>query len=221
MNGNHDMASVGRSTYARWVGCPRYWTIEDGNLLFISLPAERGNAAALFVPEVEAWMREAVARRREKNLIILAHQLPSNTVDRTERLSRGMFPRDAVERFLKDFHVDLWLGGHIHSGRRSKAASAVRNGTVFINVASVSHTYGTEICNSFVLEIEEGAAALQALCRDHDHRTWIEDQHVEVPLSRKALLSDDGPVFESYEFDVPTFYRGIHDEEVTDFAQYR
>jgi len=126
-----------------------------------------------------------------------------------------------VKRFLNDVRIDLWLGGHIHSGPRQKTATVTKGATTFINVASVSHTYGTEVCNSVFLDIEKDSRQVTARCRDHDNERFMDDHEVMVGLAYPAELGKDGPVFEPFELEVPEFYRSIHDEQVDDFGRYR
>ncbi len=221
MSGNHDMKSVFRGAYADIAGCPRYWTLVDGNMVFLSLPAERGNAAGLFVPEVESWLRGRIAAHQDKNIIICAHQFPYDTVDRSTRPARCLYPHETVKRFRDDVRIDFWLGGHIHSGPRQKTATVTKGATTFMNVASVSHTYDTEVCNSVFLDVEDGSQQVTARCRDHDHRNFMDDHEVKVGLTYPARLGGDGPVFEPFELDVAEFYRNIHDEQVDDFEGYR
>ncbi|MFC1671564.1 metallophosphoesterase family protein [Planctomycetota bacterium] len=221
MSGNHDMKSVARGAFADIGGCARYWSLIDGNMAFFSLPAERGNAAGLFVPEVDSWLREVIAPHEDKNIIICAHQFPYDTVDRSTRPERCLYPKSAVHQFLNDVRIDLWLGGHIHSGPRTREATVTRGSTTFINVASVSHTYGTEVCNSFVLDIEHESWQIGARCRDHDHQSFVDDQELRVGLTHMIRLDESEPVFTLYDLDVPDFYRDIHEEQVEDFEAFR
>ncbi|MCK5850056.1 MAG: metallophosphoesterase [Kiritimatiellae bacterium] len=216
MPGNHDVKAVTAGVYQRYVGSPRYWSLVDGNMAFFSLPAERGNAAGIFVPEVDEWLRAQIDLHKGKNIIICAHQFPYDTVDRSTRGPRYLYPPEVVEQFLKDVHIDLWLGAHIHSGRRNPDSSIYKNNVMFINVASVSHTYGTEACNSFFLDMKDGEKTLDALCREHDTATFLEDQNVEVELSYPIELAEHIPVFTEFDLDIPDRYREIQVENVTE-----
>ena len=215
--GNHDFAGLETGAYQRQVRRPRYWSMLDGNLAFFSLPAERGNAAGLLIPPVEAWLREQIAAAGRRNIIIVAHQFPYETVARSTQPARCLYPRDAVERFLGEVHVDLWLGGHIHSGGRTAAWSAVRNGTTFINAASASHTYNTGMCNTFVLELAAGSAEGVARCRDHDGQRWLDDFQVPLRFAYPFEPAEPGPVFMPADLVIPPHYSRIDDEQVAGF----
>ena len=212
--GNHDFAAMITGLRRRYIETPRYWTVTDGNMLFISLPAERGNAAGMLVPEVEQWLRRQIAANSGRNIVVCAHQFPRVTVFRSAISSRCLYPLDTVERFARETHVDLWLGGHIHGTPRTVAATASRYGTVFMNAASISHVYNTGSCNSFLLEVREGAGCLKAFCRDHDRKTFLSDQYVEVPLRYPAEPGSE-PVLKGFDLDVPERYRNIEPEQVT------
>ena len=221
--GNHDFHATETGDYQRIVGCPRYWRIDDGNLLMVSLPAQRGNAAALFLPEVEAWLREQLAEQADRNIIVCAHQFPCDTVETTERPARGMFPRAAVERFLDDVKRDtggalrLWWGGHIHSGPRGDGHIARRDGVTFINAASASHSYNTQRCHGFVLEMAAGQRIARARCREHDTARFAEEHSTDIELLHPVELSADGPAFTSFDLDVPDHYAKIDEEVVESF----
>jgi len=215
--GNHDFHGTESGLYQRIVNSARYWSLIDGNVAIFNLPAERGNAAGLFIPEVEAWLRECIAAHADKNVVVAAHQFPSGTVEGSDRPSRGLYPKDAVAGFLRDVRVDLWLGGHIHSGRRTPACSAAVNGTIFINAASASHTYNTEACNSFVLDLAAGKRDAVARCRDHDRRRFLDDQEVAVRFAHPCEFSASGPTLAAFDLDVPPRYSQIEEEQVTHF----
>jgi hypothetical protein len=69
---------------------------------------------------------------------------------------------------LEEVRVDLWLCGHFHSGPRDAGYVARKGRTVFINVASICHAYGTGACRSFLLRMRQGSRMMEALCRRHD-----------------------------------------------------
>ncbi|MCG3179539.1 MAG: 3',5'-cyclic adenosine monophosphate phosphodiesterase CpdA [Phycisphaerae bacterium] len=215
--GNHDFRSTRTGDYQRIVRCPRYWTLRDGNVLMIDLPAERGNAAGLFVPEVQAWLRREIAAAPDCIVIVCAHQFPCLTVERTERPERGLYPSADVERFIRDVRIDLWWGGHIHSGPRTANHIARKWGVTFINAASASHSYNTQRCESFVLELADGSDRAEARCRDHDNARFLPEQSTTVELSRPVKLSDAGPVLTPADLDVPERYSRIDDEVVMQF----
>jgi hypothetical protein len=221
--GNHDFHATETGDYQRIIGEDRYWRLVDGNLLMLSLPAERGNAAALFLPEVEAWLREQVAEHPDHNIIICAHQFPCDTVERTERAARGMFPRTAVERFIEDVQRDtggalrLWWGGHIHSGPRGDGHIARRDGVTFINAASASHSYGTGRCHGFILDMEARQRLARARCREHDTPRFVREHSAEVEFLHPIVLDDDGPTFTAFDLDVPGHYAKIDEEVVESF----
>lgn len=215
--GNHDFHGTQTGDYQRIVSPHRYWSLIDGNVAFFSLPAERGNAAGLLLPPVEAWLREQIRRHDDKNIIIAAHQFPYGTVEYSTRVSRCMHPRDAVERLLAELPISLWLGGHIHMSERAPSWSACRNGTVFVNVASASHSYNKNAANSCLLELRGGSADARVLCRDHDRARWLDDHATAVRFRYPCEFSTTGPVFTPFALDVPDWYSRIEEEQVTGY----
>lgn len=212
--GNHDFKSVASGLFEKHIRCPRYWSLIDGNVAFFSLPHERGNAAGLFLPEVEGWLRQAIPSHAGKNIIMAAHSFPYDTVEFSTRMARCMHPRTAVETFLESIRIDVWLGGHIHFRPRSTACTARRGPTTFINAANVSHVYGTEASLSFVLEFTIGSRFLRAQCRHHDRRCFIDEQEVNIELP-EGFAKNGEPVFEAVPLEIPERYGRIP-EEVAD-----
>jgi 3',5'-cyclic AMP phosphodiesterase CpdA len=194
--GNHDHASLARGFYDTYVGCPRYWAVRDGNLLFLSLPAEQGCAAGLFLPGVEAWLRRSIAEAGAVNVIVCAHTFPRGTVIYSERFHRQLHPPRAVEAFLRENEVPLWLGGHIHFAPRTTADAARRGRTQFVNVASVSYVYNTGMSNSFVLEVEAGQTHYCLRCRDHERRDEVAAFRIEGNFPHPVAL--DRPRFTAH-----------------------
>ena len=213
ISGNHDFTAHRAGLTQSIAGVSRYWSLTDGNLCFFSLPHERCNAAGLFLPEVAAWLRTAMAREAGKNIIMCAHTFPHCTVESSHKAARSLFPRAFVADFLRDVHVDLWLGGHIHSKPQSEARSHRRDGTTFINVAAVSHVYGRDASLSFILEIEPGSTTMRARCRLHDEKRDRDDWSLDVPLPA-PFAPQGAPRLEPVHLDIPTHYGDIEADEV-------
>ena len=212
--GNHDFQSTVLGTYDRWIRCPKYWSLLDGNLAIFSLPAERCNAAALFLPEVDAWLRQSIAAAAGRNIIICAHSFPYDTVENSTRIIRCLYPRAAVTRFMEQVRVDLWLGGHIHMMPRS-AAWCVRQGrTAFLNAAGVSHAYGTRASTSMLLEIAPGSQRLAIRCRHHDTREILPEFAAFADLPFAFEPGAGGPQFRAHALNIPAHYRTIEQDEV-------
>lgn len=213
ISGNHDFTALRAGLTGSIAGVSRYWSLTDGNLSFFSLPHERCNAAGLFLPEVEAWLRTAITKDSGNNIIMCAHTFPHNTVEESHKAARSLFPRALVADFLRDVRVDLWLGGHIHSKPKSESRSHLRDGTTFINVAAVSHVYGRDSSLSFILEIEPGSSTLRARCRRHDEKCDIEKWSLETALPHPFQPQGE-PCFQPVHLDIPTRYGDIEADEV-------
>ena len=213
ISGNHDFTALRAGLTSSIAGVSRYWSLTDGNLAFFSLPHERCNAAGLFLPEVAAWLRQAIAGESDKNIIMCAHTFPYCTVEMSHKATRSLFPRAFVADFLRDVRVDVWLGGHIHSKPQSEARSHQRDGTTFINAAAVSHVYGRSASLSFILEIEPGATTMRARCRLHDEKRDLEDWSLNITLPF-PFAPQGAPCFRPVPLDIPSHYGDIEADEV-------
>jgi hypothetical protein len=194
--GNHDYHGTESGDYQRIVGGPFRFTLIDGNVAWICFSVERGRAAGRLSPATRDWLAGQLARHQDRNVVVCSHQLVYGTVAGSDRVERYLHPRRAVSDLLAEYRVDLWLGGHWHA-RPPKAGDAVhKNGTTFINVASVSHIYGTQGATGFLLEAEDGGHTMRARCRIHDERRFHPDLDVTVPFPRPfdlAPMPEGGP----------------------------
>jgi len=180
--GNHDYHGVESGDFQRIVRAPLRYTMVDGNLAWVFFSAERGRAAGLIGEGTAAWLADRLARLQDRNIIVCSHQLVHGTVEHSDHEERYLHPKEVVARLLRRYRVDLWLAGHYHSRPRIKEDSAVRDGTTFINVASVSHVYHTAACNSFVLEARTGSRTVRARCRVHDAGRFAPEFEVTIPF---------------------------------------
>lgn len=197
--GNHDFRGIEPGLYSKYIRCPRYWTLRDGNLFFVSLPAEQSNAEGLYKPHVDKWLRKVIGDAGEANVIICAHTFPRNTVPNSEKDSRHLHPAEVVKSFLSDIHIDIWLGGHLHSAPKSELDTVYQDGVLFVNTASVSHVYGTKASNSYLIEFEKGENKFRLKCRDHERRRFVEKYSIEGNLRYPVLPGV--PEFCSYQLD--------------------
>jgi 3',5'-cyclic AMP phosphodiesterase CpdA len=180
--GNHDYHGVESGDYGRIVRAPLRYTVVDGNLAWVFFSAERGRAAGLIGEETAAWLANRLARYQDRNLVVCSHQLVFGTVDHSDNEERFLHPCEVVADLRSRFRVDLWLSGHYHSRPRIPADAVRKDGTTFINVASVSHVYNTAACNSFLLEAGGGSRVMRARCRVHDAGRFDPRFEVRVPF---------------------------------------
>ena len=180
--GNHDFHGTESGDWQRIVGGPFRFTLIDGNVAWICFSAERGRAAGKVSPETRTWLAEQLARHQDKNVIVCSHQLVYDTIAGSEDMERFLHPDRAIRDLLDRFRVDLWLGGHLHGRPRTAEDAGRVDGTTFINVASVSHIYGTQAANSFLLLAEAGGTRMRARCRIHDEARYAENLEVTIPF---------------------------------------
>ena len=203
--GNHDYAGVKTGLWKNCVGSPRRFILADGNGVWICFGVERGGAGGKIAESTLAWLRGAIASNQTHNVIVCSHQALGHTVARSgasknclycpmdgdpepegegENKEEGSIPAiKRVEKVVADLRVDLWLCGHIH-GTSYGAGNSVRRGrTTFINIASITPSYGRHESGSFVLEFREGARAVTARRRNHSTGTTDKafDTVVEFP----------------------------------------
>jgi predicted MPP superfamily phosphohydrolase len=183
--GNHDHRGLGTGLYQQYVRPEERYVVLDGSLAWIMVSAERGSARGLLKPRTQTWLKKVLAKHADKNIIICSHQLVANTLRRTESKPtswRILFPRPFVTKLRRERRIDAWLGGHEHGPPRDGTMAKRCGRTTFINVASLSHVYGTEACHSFVLEMSAGSRTIKARCRDHEQQRFINKFSITIPL---------------------------------------
>jgi 3',5'-cyclic AMP phosphodiesterase CpdA len=178
--GNHDYGAVPAGDWRRYVRRPNNYLVLDGNAAFFMISAQQGRSNGIFSEPVRAWLSKAIPRLDGYNIIVCSHQPVYDTVRASAKAESFLEPREAVAAFLDDHHVDLWLCGHIHAGRRNIKYIFHRAGTTFINVSSICHAYGTGASTSYVLEMEKGGVTALARCRWHEQAEYLDDQEAMV-----------------------------------------
>jgi len=200
--GNHDFHGTESGLYQKYIGKPHRYVVLDGNVAWVFVSAERGRAAGILRAPTRRWLRNVVAKYQDRNLILCSHQLVVNTVRRThpeQDFEAVLNPRRWVSELRRHYRIDAWLAAHEHGPRRTRDQVARKGRTTFINVASFSHAYHTEACNSYLLVMRAGARELWARCRDHDRRKFIGafSAHIPLPfpveLSARPEIVDIGP----------------------------
>jgi len=183
--GNHDFHATETGLYQRIVREEARYVLLDGNLCWVFVSAERGRAAGILRAPTRRWLKQVVARHQDKNLVVCSHQLVVNTVRRTHPVRDFecvLNPREWVSDLRRHYRVDAWLGAHEHGGRRTRDQVARKGRTTFINVASFTHAYHTEACNSYLFEMRAGEREIRARCRDHDRGKFIGPFAARIPL---------------------------------------
>jgi len=172
--GNQDFAAAARGVYQRHITTPLRCIIEAGNTAWFLVSAEGGGSAGFVSAGTVEWLtRHIRARQGAMNIVVCTHQLVQDTVLHSTVRDRGLHPKARVAGLLKDVRVDLWLCGHAHSEPRTPDCSAVKGRTTFVNVASLSHAYGTKRSNSAVLETTPGSRAARIRIRHHDAHVYL------------------------------------------------
>ncbi len=199
--GNHDFHGTESGLYQKIVRREFHYVLLDGNLCWIFVSAERGRAAGILRAPTRRWLKQAVAKHQDKNLIVCSHQLVVNTVRQTHpriNFECVLNPRRWVSSLRRSYRIDAWLGGHEHGPKRSKDQVKRKGRTTFFNVASFSHAYHTEACNSFVFEMSIGGKEIRALCRDHDVGAYVEEFETRVPLPYPLKFDPQPRIVEVY-----------------------
>lgn len=187
--GNHEYSKTdGVKYYEQHVRSVKPHSYTDGNIAWFFISDEKAGVPGNISDETYAWLKKGVADNQDKIVIVCSHQLVDGTVRQSESKMRHIHPKEKIAELLAAHRVDLWMCGHEHHKPYSQQEIARKDGTTFINVASMSHAYGSEESQSFLLEFAEGSKKIVARRRVHDKQVFDKDYEIEVPLTHAIKL---------------------------------
>ena len=193
--GNHEYGKEGLEDYEAVVRSAKPYAHIDGNLAWFVISDEAKGVPGNISDETFDWLKKAIAENQDKIVIVCSHQLVHNTIRKSEDAQRYIHPKEKIAEMLKAYRVDLWMCGHEHHRPYSKQEIRRVNNTTFINVASMSHAYGSKESQSFLLQFKQGAKSIVARRRVHDRQEFSIDFETEIPLDREIDLAPTQETF--------------------------
>lgn len=186
--GNHEYYRGNIGQYQNLIRSIDPYAKLDGNLAFFFMSDMEKSRPGQWTPEACDWLEGQLRMHHDKILVVCSHQLVPGTVRKSDEAPFCLNPAPRIKKMLAEHPIDLWLCGHEHHSPYT-AAKIVRHGnTTFINIASLSHAYGTGASGSIVMDFTEGASAIQIRRRDHDHKTYFDAYDVSAPLRTACRL---------------------------------
>ncbi len=200
--GNHEYGSDEISNYKKLIRPDKAYMILDGNLAWFLLSDEESSAKGNIGPDTYIWLRDMISQHQDRIIIVCSHQCVYGTVRDSKFPIRYIYPKKKIEEILNNQRIDLWLNGHQHMYPHSNEDIFTDGRTTFVNVASMSHAYGTKSSESFILEIKHGAKEIVAYRRKHDNRMFDNDYsvHIPVPFPIKISNSNKEKIHSSLSF---------------------
>jgi hypothetical protein len=186
--GNHDHHRDGIAHYQELVRSTAPYCFVDGNIAWFFLSDENNHRPGHVSEQSSQWLRKQLESHRDKVVVVCSHQLPPDTVRRSDEHIFRLLPRDEISDILERFPIALHLCGHEHHRPYSNACVATEHGTTVINVASINRAYDTGDSASLVLEFEDGAREIVARRRSHDRQTFQQRFEVRIPLQTRIAL---------------------------------
>jgi predicted MPP superfamily phosphohydrolase len=186
--GNHEYSRTGIGAYEKKIRSAKPYCVVSGNIVWFLLSDEKPGVAGELSEATMSWLEQKLGEHKDKIIIVSSHQLVYGTMDGSTQKDRFLEPKEAIASLLARHHVDLWLSGHVHHAPWTEASAAQKNGTWFVNVASLSHAYNTGESQSFVLEFVEGACQLTARRRIHDKQAFSDKGFFVIPLQQEIKL---------------------------------
>ncbi len=188
--GNHEYYSNGIGHYTSLIRGTDPYLFMDGNIVYFFISDQVSSRQGDMTDKAWRWLKENIEQYRDKIIIVCSHQLPANTIRRSREDVFCLHPKEKVEDLLATGLVDLWLCGHEHHSPYSKGCFVRLGNTTVINVASMSHAYGTTRSESTLLEFEENARHILARRRVHDTKSFSDEFMIEIPVRNPVCLSE-------------------------------
>ena len=186
--GNHEYRNGGIRHYLELIGDTRPYLFVDGNIVWIFLSDERKRVSGNLTYHSYLWIKENLDKHRDKIIVFCSHQLPPNTLRRSDEAIFCIHPTKWITELLTEYPITLYLCGHEHHQPYSGENILIRDGTTYINVASVNHAYGTGASGSLILEFEEGAHHIIARRRNHDAQSFEKARRISIPTAKSIAL---------------------------------
>lgn len=186
--GNHEYYTDGIGNYTSLIRSTDPYLFIDGNIVWFFVSDQAVSRQGDMTSSTCRWIKKNLELHQDKVIIMCSHQLPANTIRRSDEDVFCLHPKEEVEDILATGLVDLWLCGHEHHTSYSKEKIARVGDTTVINVASMSHAYGTSASGSFILEFQSGANRMLARRRTHDTQCFPDEFCVEIPVRNSISL---------------------------------
>jgi len=186
--GNHEYARDGKSVYQERIRSTKPYCVVDGNLVWFFLSDEKPGVPGDLSETTLRWLDQKLTEHKDKIIIISSHQLVYDTVKTSTKGSMFLNPKEQVKDLLTRHHVDVWLAGHEHHVPWTEESMIKKDGTWFINVASMSYAYNTRESQSFLLDFTEGEQQIKVRRRIHDKGIFAEKGTFVIPLQRAIKL---------------------------------
>jgi len=187
--GNHEYHDGKSEHYEKLVRPIKPYSHTDGNIAWFFISDEKPGVKGDLTDESIEWLKRGLAENQDKIVIVCSHQLVNGTVRVSDSPQRYIHPKEKIAEVLDELRVDLWLCGHEHHKPYSQEEIARKDGTTFINIASMSHAYGTKESQSYLLEFVQGEKKIVARRRVHDKQAFDKDYEIEVPLTHAVQLT--------------------------------
>ena len=180
--GNHDYHGDSAETYIRMLRGTEPYSVIDGNIAWFFLSDEAPGVSGNLTEKSCQWLERELARHEDKTTIVCSHQLVKGTVFKSTIASFIIHPAERVAGIIAKSKIDLWLCGHEHHTPYSKEHLIRKDGTTYINVASMSHAYNTNASQSYLMEFMPGSREIVARRREHDGKRFQPEFEVKIPL---------------------------------------
>jgi 3',5'-cyclic AMP phosphodiesterase CpdA len=195
--GNHEYFNEDIASYYSTV-CPyTSYMVSDGNVVWFLLSDEISGPEGNITDKTFVWFIDQLSKNQDKILIVCTHQCVYGTIrDSTEDV-RYIYPKEMIAEILNRFRIDLWLCGHQHYYPYSSEDMYFDGKTTFINISSLNHSYGTQMSQSVLIDLNQGAQQITARRRSHDLHAFDGRFAVSVPVPFPVTLSSDKKCFYS------------------------
>jgi predicted phosphodiesterase len=186
--GNHEHRTGGIQHFRKLIRDTTPYGYVEGNLAWFFISDESNSISGQVSRKSYRWLVQNIKANADKIIILCSHQPPPDTIRRSNERTFCLHPRQKIEDMVSTLPIDLWLCGHEHHRPYSSANVVTKSGTTCINVASMTHAYGTRSSGSLLLETVDDSREIIARRRNHDRQRYDDEFALRIPLTRPVRL---------------------------------
>jgi predicted MPP superfamily phosphohydrolase len=186
--GNHEYHGNSADLYVKHIRPIDPYSMVDGNIAWIFISDEKAGVPGELTPESCDWLEAELKKHKDMNIIVCSHQGVKDTTIQTDKRDRHIHPPERIAEIIEKSNIALWMSGHEHHAPYTPKHIARVGETTYINVASMSHAYGTGGSQSCLMAFVPGSNNIIVRRRTHDTKEFVPEYEVKVPLRHPIRL---------------------------------
>lgn len=197
--GNHDLKTDMGKLFREKLREDTDYAILKGNVLFIFMSDSERGKSTVISDETFEWWKDLVVNNQDKIKVVVTHApLKGSGISFSAWKGRNVVGSKRFRQVLKDYRVDLWFSGHLHTPHGILSTTAEKEslgGTIFIHVSSIRpEMAGMKESESRVMTFVCGSDKVLVRVRNHERHRYVTNLDEVFTLSKPYECKDVNPV---------------------------